>query len=146
MLPKCLQWPFCPGFFIAVLAFVAAAVTFCEQPPRWVKALSIGVFLLLMVGEVWMMSKDRERVDNEQEASRSREEANFKAIALGIRASIGQAQRGFSETIDNAQENLDNMTGGNSYPEVHMFPVPINRTVNTFNLTLFVVGKAPCLT
>jgi hypothetical protein len=97
--PRCLHWPFCPGVFIAILAFVAAAVTFWDHPPRWVKALSIAVFLFLMVGEVWMMSADRERNDADQEAARSREELNFKTIAAGIQGSIEQSRSDFDVTM-----------------------------------------------
>jgi hypothetical protein len=58
-LPDCLRWPFCPGVFIAVLAFVAAAVTFRKDPAPREKAIWIFAFLVLMVAEVWMMGKDR---------------------------------------------------------------------------------------
>jgi hypothetical protein len=142
-LPKCLHWPFCPGIFIAILAFVAAAVTFWERPPRWVKAISIGLFLFLMVGEVWMMSKDRERADNDQGAARTREEENFRLIASDIQASIDQAQRGFSGTMGKAQDNLDHMTGGSSYPYVNILAVPVRGTTNTFRLSLLIIGKNP---
>jgi len=128
-MPKCLHWPFCPGVFIAVLAVVAAAVTFWEHPPRWVKAISVGVFLLLMGAEVWMMSVDRDRNDVEQASARTREEENFRTIAKGIQASIAESDRNFSATMGKTKEVLENITGGQSFaivtPQVWSGLVPI---------------------
>lgn len=111
-LPKCLHWPFCPGVFIAILAVVAAAVTFWEHPPRWVKAISIAVFLLLMSAEVWMMSKDRDRNDSDQATARAAEEANFREIAHGIENNIAESDRNFAATMGKTKEVLENVTGG----------------------------------
>jgi hypothetical protein len=58
-LPTCFHWPFCPGVFIGILAFFAAVVTF-RSPSRIEKAMWIIVFFGLMIGEIAMMSKDRE--------------------------------------------------------------------------------------
>jgi hypothetical protein len=121
-LPKCLHWPFCPGVFIAILAAVAGAVTFWEHPPRWVKALSISVFLLLMSAEVWMMSIDRDHNDADQASARAREEENFREIASGIQSSVTESERNFSETMSRSDrilsgvgESISTQTGGDSY-------------------------------
>lgn len=128
-LPKCLHWPLCPGVFIAILAVVAGAVTFWEHPPRWFKAISICVFLLLMSAEVWMMSVDRERNDSEQAAARTASENNFREIANGIRESVSESDRNFAATIGKTKEVLENITGGKSFavvtPQVWTGLVPI---------------------
>jgi hypothetical protein len=128
-LPKCLHWPFCPGVFIAILAVVAAAVTFWEHPPRWIKALSIGVFLLLMCTEVWMMSLDRDRNDSEQANSRAASESNFREIAEEITTSIADSDRKFAATMGKENQVLENITGGDSFaivtPQVWAGLVPI---------------------
>ena len=105
-LPKCLHWPFCPGVFIAILAVVAGAVTFWEHPPRWVKAVSIFVFLMLMGGEVWMMSSDRKRNDSDQEAARATSENNFREIAHGIQVSIADSDRKFAATMGKENQSF----------------------------------------
>ena len=94
-LPECLHWPFCPGVFIAILAFVAAAVTFRETSQRE-KSLWVSVFLLLLACEVWMMSRDRERNDNEQDAARKRQEENFRLIGEGIKSSFAATMSQFA--------------------------------------------------
>jgi hypothetical protein len=121
-LPKCLHWPFCPGVFIAILAVVAGAVTFWEHPPRWVKAISIFVFLALMCSEVWMMSKDRERNDSDQTAARTASENNFREIAGEITASIAASDRNFAATMRKSDtitsgvaDSIRTQTGGDSF-------------------------------
>jgi hypothetical protein len=132
LLPKCLHWPFCPGVFIAILAVVAGAVTFWEHPPRWFKAISVCVFLLLMSAEVWMMSLDRERNDADQAAARTASENNFREIADGIRSAIADSDRKFAATMGKENQVLENITGGNSFavvtPQVWsgLVPVPVS--------------------
>jgi len=74
-----LHWPFCPGVFIAVLAVLAAAVTFWEKPPRLVKVIFTFIFLILMSCEVWMMSKDRNAHDIAEQTARDTERQHFEA-------------------------------------------------------------------
>jgi hypothetical protein len=147
-LPKCLHWPFCPGVFIAILAVVAAAMTFWEHPPRWVKAIFIFTFLMLMCGEVWMISKDRERNDSDQQAARTAEENNFREIAEGIKASISESDRNFAATMGKENQVLENITGRKSFaivtPQVWsgLVPIPLsirnqgNRTLTGVTVTI----------
>src|SRR5260370_34314760 len=78
--PECLQWPFCPGFFITVLAFMAGAVTCRKEPGPREKSTWGFAFLMLMVGEVWMMSKDRTENSRKQKEVRDAEIASFKPL------------------------------------------------------------------
>lgn len=66
------HWPFCPGVFIATLAVVAVIVTFRLAPEttKGEKAFWIILCFGLMLGEIWMMSKDRDAHDTEQKEAR----------------------------------------------------------------------------
>jgi hypothetical protein len=91
-LPTCLHWPFCPGAFIALLALLAAVVTFREEPSKREKALWIIGFSLLMIGEVWMMSKDRDRNDTQQADARKEQLREFSTITEVLSAAIAGQQ------------------------------------------------------
>jgi len=73
------HWPLCPGVLIGVLAFVAVIVTFRLRPEttRGEKVFWTVVCFSLMLGELWMMSRDRDAHDTEQKEARS--------LALGWR-------------------------------------------------------------
>ncbi len=84
----CLHWPFCPGVFIAILAFVAGAVAFrVEKASTVEKAIWTFIFLMLVVGEIWMMGIDRAKHDQEQADARSEQLRKFQEIADGIKDS-----------------------------------------------------------
>jgi hypothetical protein len=125
-IPECLHWPFCPGVFIALLAFVAAAVTF-RDPGKAEKAIWTFVFLGLMGGEVWMMSVDRTENNRKQKETRETEIASFKSIGDGIKASIDNSQLQFNATMGGINKNIKVITGGDSFPYFDLgFPNPPN--------------------
>jgi hypothetical protein len=113
-LPECLHWPFCPGVFIAILAFLAAFVTF-REPRGTEKAIWTLVFLALMCAEVWMMSADRTENNRKQKDTRDAEIASFKAIADGIQTSITTSQQQFAATMSGINQNTKTVTGGDSF-------------------------------
>lgn len=86
-LPQCLHWPFCPGVFIAILAFLAAAVTLRKEPSRLEKAIFLFIFLSLMCGEVWMMSKDRANQEKGHIQDIAALQEGFKATLVAIQSS-----------------------------------------------------------
>ncbi len=112
-LPKCLHWPFCPGIFIAILAVMAAIVTFRERPKTWEKAAWTFVFLGLMSLEVWMMSIDRDANEARERAAEQMQLKGFSDIGEGIKASIAESDRNFVATMGRTNKVLDNITGGN---------------------------------
>jgi hypothetical protein len=114
-IPECLHWPFCPGVFIAVLAFTAAAVTFRENPKPREKATWTFIFMGLMCAEVYMMSKDRTENNRKQKDTRDAEIASFKAIGGGIQTSITNSQQQFTTTISRINQNTKTVTGGDSF-------------------------------
>jgi hypothetical protein len=113
--PECLHWPFCPGVFIAILAFVAAAVTFRKEPGPREKAIWIFLFLSLMSAEVWMVSVDRRENIQKQKETREDEIARFKAIGEGIQSSMVAGQAHFDATMSGINQNVSTITGGNSF-------------------------------
>jgi len=114
-LPKCLHWPFCPGFFIAVLAVLAAVVTFREKPRTWEKALWTFIFLGLMCAEVWMMGVDRQANEDQQARANATQLKGFSEVGDGIKASIAESDRNFAATIGKTNQILQSITGGNSF-------------------------------
>jgi hypothetical protein len=112
---KCLHWPFCPGVFIALLAFVAAAVAFRKNPGPRERALWIFSFLLLMCGEVWMMGIDRQKNEDQQKQANQTQLNGFKAIGDGIKTSIDESDKNFAATIGKTNQILLNITGGDSF-------------------------------
>lgn len=80
----CLHWPFCPGVFIAILGLVAAIVTFWKDPPRLVKVISILLFTVLLLGEIWMMGKDRDAHDKAEKKARQIEQNHFDVVATSL--------------------------------------------------------------
>src|SRR5579864_675685 len=89
---ECLRWPFCPGVFIAALAFVAAVAAFRKDPSQPERIGWTILFFVLMFGEVWMVSKDRIKNNQIIDAEMSR-----------------------------LDENLNMLTGGDSFPRLELW-------------------------
>jgi hypothetical protein len=151
---KCLRWPFCPGVFIAILAFVAAAVTFRKEPGTREKAVWVFVFLALMCAEVWMMGIDRQDNEDRHTKANANQLKGFTDIGDGIKKSILESDRNFAATMDKenrvldttqsvaslAQRNLDTVTGKDSYPCI----VPQSHAVSAGGMVPLVVwDKGP---
>jgi hypothetical protein len=54
-----------------------------------------------------------------------------------------QASAQFDATMNRAQENLNHMTGGKTYPMVSPIFIPLENTTNTFRLTISAEGDSP---
>ena len=115
MLWKCLHWPFCPGVFIGILAFAAAAVTFRKDPGTREKAVWIFVFLGLMCGEIWMMSLDRAASERERQEAEQQLAQQFSNISNGITHTIENSDKEFAVTMGRTNAVLTSITGGESY-------------------------------
>jgi hypothetical protein len=93
----------CPGVFIAILALVAAAVTFREKVGPREKALWIFCFFALMCGEVWMLGIDRNRNEDEQAKANALSLSGFKDIGEGIQKSISESDKNFNATMNSTE-------------------------------------------
>ncbi len=133
---KCMHWPFCPGVFVAILAFVAAAVTFRKDPSPPEKAIWIVVFFGLMVGEITMMSIERTNSEHDRQLAEQRLADQFSGIANGIRETINKSQAQFVATMDKSNkifgginEAVANQIGGDSFCYVNASPFPSSKSV-----------------
>jgi len=62
---------------------------------------------------------------------------------IAFKKTTEQASAQFDATMNRAQENLNHMTGGNSYPIVEVIPVPMANTMNKMKLSLAIIGGNP---
>ncbi len=147
--PKCLHWPFCPGVFIAILAFVAAAVTFREEPGKKEKAVWLLVFFGLMFAEVWMMSKDRDLNDAARDKSEKELAAQFDKIGVGITTTIQNSDKQFAATMESAagirrqvSKSLSISMGGDSYCyfDASIFGAPGKQEIGIFPVHVGTLG------
>jgi hypothetical protein len=54
-----------------------------------------------------------------------------------------QASAQFDATMAKAQENLNHMTGGKTYPTISPIFIPVENTTNTFRLVMLAIGDSP---
>jgi len=143
-----------PGVSAAIMGAAAAIMTARTTARGPEKTAWMIIIFVLLVIEVLAIKK--ERVLN-QIAERNRveeERSNFSNIGEGIKTTITQSQEQFKETtiqassqfdatMTKAQENLNHMTGGSSYPRVDLVPIPMTGTINKMRLAFTVDGKNP---
>src|ERR1019366_5140636 len=121
----CCLWfwfiPPLPGVAVTVLGATAAIMTFREMhnTHRVLAALAISALMGIERRDIRI---DRDKSDAAQVAARALSEVNFKTIGDGIKSAITQSQNQFSTTVPHvdrvsglAEENLKNMTGGDSW-------------------------------
>ena len=97
----------------------------------------------LLVIEVLAIKKER-MMNEVTQAIRVREERDhFTDIGDGLKAAIAQGQVQFAQTIEQAEQNLNHVTGGKTYPMVTPILIPVAHTTNTFRLTISAVGDSP---
>jgi hypothetical protein len=104
------------GVYIAVLALLAVLVPiFRAKMSRCEKAIWTAVMFSLMLLEMKSIYQDRAAHDKEQAVARATELEGFKKIAAGINTSISSSQQQFAATMSRFDDNVNTMTGGNSY-------------------------------
>lgn len=147
--PECLHWPFCPGVFIAILAFLAAVVAF-RDPGRKEKGIWTVVFLGLMSAEVWMMGADRNLNEKKQRTAEQTQLKGFTDIGDGIKKSIETSQQQFAETMAGSnkifagvKDNLNAVTGRESFVEFGVVPNMGSGNPQTYSFNGFGLWKIP---
>jgi hypothetical protein len=137
---ECIRhWPVCPGVFIAVLAFMASIAAFRKDPGPRERAAWVFLFLMLTCGEIWMMSKDREKNDESHIADSAAQLNGFKEVGRGIEKAIEQSDRNFNATMGKESQLLANVTGGDSF----CYAVAMVTPNDTFVLTVMLKGANP---
>jgi hypothetical protein len=116
------MWWWCnlpvPGYSVAVIAALAAAMSIHGEMKPWHKAiwmLLIGAFLIL---EFRAINKDRREYSQTESAKRIEESAAFQSIASGIDKTISSSDKHFNATMGKTTDVLSNITGGKSYAVV----------------------------
>jgi hypothetical protein len=134
------------------------------MPLFWEKIGVVGkmswVAILFLLLGVEYRAIDKEHHDNELAQQKA-----LRAIGEGFTGVLSDQRNGFSElikkseadfkkatelasaqfdaTMTKAQENLNQMTGGNTYPIVVLLPIPLDSPPNTFRLILNLHGNNP---
>ena len=112
--PQILSWPFPPGVFIAILALLVALETYVNrsrEPSRSERAMYSFLALLLVAGEIWMISKDRQAAEKRQTAEDKLQLDGFRTTADGIKSAIAKSDQNFAAT-------MEGITGGSAYAVV----------------------------
>lgn len=118
-----------PGVAIGVLGAGAAIMTFREMHHTHKLLATLAIFALMGI-ELRDIKKDRADSDAVQSSIREREAKTFDSIGKGIETAIANAKSGFDSTAkgfdktakqmnrvaDISTENLNQITGGSSYP------------------------------
>src|ERR1700693_711749 len=104
-----------PGYGIAVVSILAAAMGLQGDMPQRQKAfwmLIIGAFVLT---EFRAIRKDRDEYAKAEASRRTEEHDSFKRIADGITGAIDDSDRNFNAEMAKTNQVLANITGGNSF-------------------------------
>jgi hypothetical protein len=126
-----------PGYSVALLGALAIVMTFVlpKEPSKGEKAAWIFMAFLLMALEMWAISHDRQE-----------QNAHFSQIVQGLTTAIkdnqailtqaGQILQKTQRVENLTQENLENVTGGESFaivtPQAFSGLVPIPLTIRNF--------------
>ena len=97
------------GVWIGILGLLGVIVPLIRDPQhigRREKAVWTVVLFALLWLEVKSVYQDRDEHDIQQAATRSLEEENFKAIAMGVQESISQSDRNFSTTMQQQSQQF----------------------------------------
>lgn len=140
-----------PGGAIAVLGAVAALMSIRKMGHRERLLWTIIVFALLVV-ELRSIRLDRKQHDAEQRTVLEEQRVHFGEIGNGIKAAIQKSDAQFQSTMSGTEmliakstalatlskENIDAITGGNSYCYALASPVG-----NDAWIAIATVGKSP---
>jgi len=91
------------------------------------KAVYLILVFCLMFIENRAIDKDRSDAAKAEQSARDAENAKFQSIASGIQAAINDSDRNFALTMNETNQVLQNITGGNSFGFV--VPQPFGETV-----------------
>lgn len=132
-----------PGVAVALIAFVAAAMSIHPDMRGWQKGVWMLIIGVLLIVETRAIAKDREENNTSVAADRKAQNDNFAKIrteqerafrdtADGLKSAIAQSQQQFDRTMSKSDQivteasaiaklsrrNIDAATGGESYAVV----------------------------
>lgn len=136
---------------MAVAAGLMALRSEMKGREKWLWTMVLFTFAWI---EIRAINHDRQVSEGQREKVITEEREHFTDIGEGIKNSILQSQQQFAETtsqastqfdvtMNRAQQTLNHMTGGSSYPSVNVIPIPMKGTANKLRLSLSVVGTNP---
>lgn len=145
-----------PGVSVAFMGVVAALMAARTRASGVEKAVWMLIITSLLVVEVLAIRKDRLEHDlaqrellREETLARKEAESNFGSIGEGIKGAVRQSDEHFQATMGRvqrqvslAEENLNQITGGDTYAIVLPVVIPING-INEMRLNLMVIGRNP---
>lgn len=109
-------WPIVPGVSIGFLALAASIMAVrADSFTPTEKAVWVVISLALCSVELRTIYEDRDQHEREQAAARAEQLEEFKKISAGINTTISVNKKHFDATMNKAQENINYLTGGNSY-------------------------------
>jgi hypothetical protein len=128
-----------PNKAVLGLAALAALMVLAEMRPIH-KFIYVLLVLALVTTENRAIKDDRAKFEHEEAGRRQEQNSQFSEIVNDLKSSINLSQEQFSETMRNFGENVNTITGGNSFAVVWAPLIPISST-NTFPLVLGVHGR-----
>src|ERR1700687_609520 len=110
------------GYAVAGLAVAAAVMALRGEMGGKEKV----AWIFILFGFLWVEltsidEKDKAQTDI-QNIARAQQLEHFREIGDGIRASMAQSDRNFAATMGRTNQVLQNLTGGESYPEIVVIP------------------------
>jgi hypothetical protein len=105
-----------PGYAIGTLAVLAAVMSVGgDNVPRWQRALWMLLIIAFAILEFRAIHKDHTDYASAEADRRDKETKAFQRISDGLTGAINQSQLQFAATMYRFNDNLNVMTGGNSY-------------------------------
>jgi hypothetical protein len=138
------------GYAITAMAGIASIMAL--RPDMRGREKFLWLFVLFVYMGVEIRAINHDQIDRN---------AKFEAIADGLKKAIetgteaislsqeqfkettSQASAQFDATMNRAQENLNHMTGGDTYPLIDPIFIPVENTQNTFRLNISAMGSSP---
>lgn len=141
-----------PGWAISILGLgaVVVAVRSTHKMPLWEEICWIVIAFALCGAEMRTLYKDRADQEEVSAEARAAQTRNFLGIASGLSLAIRQSQKQFAATMAEsgkifgaAKNNLEAVTGGNTFVEIDAVPNMGVGNPITYPLTVSINGKYP---
>ena len=139
-----------PGWAISILGLgaVVVAVRSTHKMPLWEEICWIVIAFALCGAEMRTLYADRADQEEVSAEARAAQTRNFLGIASGLSQALRQSQKQFAATMaesgkifGTAKNNLEAVTGGNTFVEIDAVPNMGVGNPITYPLTVSINGK-----